>query len=462
MSEASAAQADPSTVDRTLDESGTVLGERYRLLRPLGEGGAGIVYAATDERIGAEVAVKVVRGSARRDEITLARFHREARAAGKLGHPNIVRVTDFGTNAGGSPYVVMERLDGETLEARIQRDGRLDAATAMDVHVQLADALAAAHAAGVLHRDVKPANVFLTQLATGKVLVKLLDFGLAELYQEPGSVRLTERGLLVGSLAYLAPERVLGAAADEQSDVYGIGASLYESLTGSLPFAAPNPMMTRAKILAGELPVLDGVPDALAAVVRSCLARDPAERTKTAADVRRALIRVELDASKSGATTATPSPSPSTTMASATTAAPVASSLGWWVAAAAILALVCVGYWAMTRAPQAPQTAALPLAAPATVVPHTAPPSVVTPSVAPAPPDPVPLAPASVVAEPAVAAPSTEPAPSPAPAAAPSTRPRRSESTGAREHAARGTTEGSRFDHIQEPDWSAPIAPVTP
>ncbi len=140
MNEASARTVDDS-VDHTVDESGTVLGDRYRLLRPLGEGGAGIVYAASDERIGAEVAIKVVRGSARRDEITLARFHREARAAGKLGHPNIVRVTDFGTSAAGSPYVVMERLDGETLEARVQRLGKLDPGTAVDVHIQLADVL---------------------------------------------------------------------------------------------------------------------------------------------------------------------------------------------------------------------------------------------------------------------------------------------------------------------------------
>lgn len=453
MVESSARQAgEGAEVERTLDESGTVLGERYRLLRPLGEGGAGIVYAAIDERIGAEVAIKVVRGSARRDEITLARFHREAKAAGKLGHPNIVRVTDFGKSSTGSPYVVMERLDGETLEARIQRLGKLDPATAIDVHVQLADALAAAHAAGVLHRDVKPANVFLTQLATGKVLVKLLDFGLAELYQEPTSVRLTERGLLVGSLAYLAPERILGAAADEQSDVYGIGASLHESLTGELPFSAPNPMMMRARILAGEVTPLEEVPAALAVVTRECLAREPKERIGTAAEVRRRLLVAEV-APTAGSKAVTPSSRPPTS-AEAVTPPPVreASRAPWLALIALSLATLAAAAWAYGAGSSAVPAAS---AVPASAVPVA--------SAVPASAVPVPSTAVSVseVALPPTSSPPPTSPPPPSRADSPPRTHLRSHAPPPSENAAPPPSEAedrpSRFDQIQEPDWGAPL-----
>jgi serine/threonine-protein kinase len=430
MSEASARAVEADPVDRTLDESGTVLGERYRLLRPLGEGGAGIVYAASDERIGAEVAVKVVRGSARRDEVTLARFHREARATGKLGHPNIVRVTDFGTSPSGSPYVVMERLDGETLEARIAREGKLEPALAIEIHVQLADALVAAHAAGVLHRDVKPANVFLTQLATGKVLVKLLDFGLAELYSEPANVRLTERGLLVGSLAYLAPERLLGEGATERTDVYSVGASLYESLTGALPFAAPNPMMMRARILEGTLTGLDGIDSALTQVVLACLARDPTERIATTADVRRRLLVVPSQPSRPPApVTRGPTPTPDRKP---------------WIALA-LVALIALAAVYFTRS----TTVAPVVIAPTSVV---SPP----PAVAPPPTHIIDIAPTIVAPPTTVIAPPPSSTP---PTTVARTRPRRPATTTVSEAPPTDEPAPSRFDHIQEPDWGAPLAP---
>lgn len=448
-SPAQTSPAQTSLEATTLDESGTLLGDRYRLIKPLGEGGAGIVYAARDERIGAEVAVKVVRGSARRDEVTLARFHREAKAAGRLGHPNIVRVTDFGTSQSGSPFVVMERLDGETLDARIARTGPLEVAVALDVHVQLADALAAAHAAGVLHRDVKPANVFLTQLANGRALVKLLDFGLAELYAEPTAPRLTERGLLVGSLAYLAPERIEGQPADERGDVYAIGASLYESLTGALPFAAPNPMMLRARILGGALPPLrerrPEAPEAVEALLASCLARDPAQRFASAAEVRRALLAAHDELLRQAPVPA-PGPRP-------------ASLVGPLAVIAGIVLLAGVYLFARSAgsAPVVDATPAAPLArvASAPSEPEAAP---IAPEAVPAP-----IAPEAPLAAPEASAPVLEEEARRAPEPSARHRPRGASSapseteTGAPSEPG-PEPEGGRFDRVMEPDWGEPVA----
>ncbi len=291
------AQSNPATSD----DSGKRLGDRYRLLHPLGAGAAGVVYAALDERLGAEVAIKRTRGAARADGTTLARLRLEAQAAGRIGHPNIVRVTDFGTDDEGSPFVVMEQLTGTTLADRIAAGPPLDLHTVLEIFVQLSDAVAAAHAAGVLHRDIKPGNVFVTSLATGKPLVKLVDFGLAELQEGDLSPRLTGQGLLVGSLGYLAPERLVGAEASVQSDVYALGVSLFESLTGELPFVAANATLLRAKILRGEASTLDAIRPELgpeiAALASAAMAREPEARIASAAELGRRLMALAHPAS---------------------------------------------------------------------------------------------------------------------------------------------------------------------
>ncbi len=269
--------------------TGPALAQRYRLGAVLGEGAVGVVYAAVDETLGCDVAIKLVRRERAAEPSIVERAWREARACARINHTNIVRVSDVGTTADGLPFVVMEPLAGESLADRIARSGPLDVGVAIDVHMQLLDALAAAHAAGVLHRDIKPANVFLVPLASG-VLVKLLDFGLALLASDESSPKLTATGLVVGSLAYLAPERLLGAPADERADVYAVGACLYESLTGEPAFHGLNPSVVRARILAGRArPIERDVGEASIAVVERALAVDPGARFASAAAMREAL-----------------------------------------------------------------------------------------------------------------------------------------------------------------------------
>ncbi len=263
---------------------------------PLGAGAMGVVFSATDERMGREVAVKVVRGAHLRDPEALARFEREAHHTGRLGHPNIVAVTDLGRTDDGFPYVVMERLEGRTLEARID-EGPLPVVEAVQVHVQLLDALACAHDAGVLHRDVKPANTFLSRLATGAALVKLLDFGIATASTDP---KLTLDGALIGSPTYLAPERFLGEPARVESDLYAVGVSLFESLAAELPFGDEVGAALVERVLNHPAPRLDrlrrDVPAALADVVARALAKSPGGRFTSAREMREALLAVDLSA----------------------------------------------------------------------------------------------------------------------------------------------------------------------
>ena len=252
----------------------------------------GVVFEAVDQQLGRTVAVKLLRLDREIAPGAVERLDREAKAAARLGHPNIVQVLDFGRSE-GEAFLVMEQLTGATLADRIWDERMLRVTSASRIHLQLLDALGAAHSQGVLHRDVKPANVFVTRLADGSELVKLLDFGLAYLLEEPASPKLTKTGFVVGTPAYMAPERVRGADVDTRADIYAVGVSLFESLTGRLPFVADNPMALRGKIL------MDGSPSARAlrpeitqeldAVVTRALAKRPEDRFQSAQAMAEAL-----------------------------------------------------------------------------------------------------------------------------------------------------------------------------
>ncbi|HET9624724.1 MAG TPA: protein kinase, partial [Kofleriaceae bacterium] len=218
---------------------GDTLG-RYEIGDELGEGGMATVFRARDRELRRDVAVKVLFPHlARRDEI-VRRFHREARAAAGLAHPNILRIFDVGGAEGDDPpYIVMELVRGRTLLQEIEARGAMLAELAACVGAVLGDALAAAHAAGVVHRDVKPANVMIAH--DGRVL--LGDFGVARLETEDSLV--TRTGALLGTPAYMSPEQASGEVATARSDVYSLGATLYQLATGALPFVG-----SQAKILA--------------------------------------------------------------------------------------------------------------------------------------------------------------------------------------------------------------------
>src|SRR5262245_54216400 len=278
---------------------GTRLGP-YEVLAPLGAGGMGEVYRARDERLGREVAVKVLVHGASSDTDRLRRFEQEAKTAGALNHPNLITIHDTGQHE-GQPYIVFELLEGGTLRQRLGH-GALPVERALDYAVQIAEGLAAAHDRGIVHRDLKPENLFVTR--DGRV--KILDFGLAKLRPalDPEGVvadtttasEITAAGTAVGTAGYMSPEQVQGRRADHRSDVFSLGAILYEMLSGRRAFQRDSAVETMAAILKEEPPGLTAlqpdVPPSLDSVVRRCLEKRAEERFQSARDVRFALDAV--------------------------------------------------------------------------------------------------------------------------------------------------------------------------
>ena len=217
---------------------GVAIGGKYEIRRVIGAGGMGVVCEATHVEIGKRVAIKLIDKTMKESELIVARFKREARAAGRIDSEHIVDVFDVGADARVGLYMVMEYLTGEDLQSRLERETKIDVKLGVMIMHQTARALAKAHAAGVIHRDLKPANVFLTERDNGQLLVKLLDFGVSKLIGEAaGSARITGIGTPIGTPLYMAPEQAEGKEdVDGRADVWSLGAMMYESLSGELPF----------------------------------------------------------------------------------------------------------------------------------------------------------------------------------------------------------------------------------
>jgi CheY-like chemotaxis protein len=263
---------------------GTVLGGRYRLDSLIGGGSFGAVFRAHHLELDRDVAVKVLATSAGTDPEALARFQREGRSACRVQHPNAVAVLDFGVNQGGVAYLVMELLQGHSLEKELEDKGRLPPSRCAEIVVPVCSALAAAHAAGWLHRDIKPSNVFLHQTPHGE-MPKILDFGIAKLVGEAAVGRsLTVDGSLLGTPAYMAPERFRRGPYGPKSDIYSVGAMLYEMLSGRLPFipSSADPLALVAMQAEEEPPPLrlscPEISPALEGLVRATLSRNPEGR----------------------------------------------------------------------------------------------------------------------------------------------------------------------------------------
>jgi hypothetical protein len=253
---------------------GTTLGGRYRLESRIGSGGMSTVYRAHDETLERWVAIKLMNREITTDSDQLERFRREAKAVAKLSHPNIVHVIDAGEDE-GRPYIVFEYIEGETLKDRIRRLGRLPIPEAVAYCVEIARALGAAHASHVVHRDVKPQNVLLDHEGTAKVT----DFGIARTLEEDG---LTDDGRVLGTTDYVSPEQALGQPVTGQSDLYSLGITLYEMLTGELPFTGETQVAVAMKHVREPIPdvrrLRPEVSATLATVVETATAKDAAQR----------------------------------------------------------------------------------------------------------------------------------------------------------------------------------------
>jgi serine/threonine-protein kinase len=294
--DATVADAKPGPADGLL---GLVLDDKYRLDERLGEGGMGTVYRATHLLIERPVAVKVLNPRLVTDEAARERFRREARAAGRLQHTNAVAVTDFGETRDGVVYLVMELLEGRPLREVLAREAPLDAARAVSLMLQISAAVEAAHQAGVIHRDLKPGNIFLVQRPDSPYIVKVLDFGIAKLAaDEEGNLMdtLTGTGVMVGTPRYMSPEQCDGAQLTPASDVYSLGVILYEMLTGQAPFSGVSPLALALKH-SSESPrppreLVANVPPALEAVALRALEKSPEARPADAGAFRRELFAV--------------------------------------------------------------------------------------------------------------------------------------------------------------------------
>lgn len=272
---------------------GRVLARRYRLVRPLARGGMAEVWEGRDEVLGRAVAVKVLQSHLSGDAVFVERFRREAVTAAAVSSPSIVATYDAGLDD-GTAYIVMELVDGRTLRQLLDGSGALDVGLAVEIAAQIADALGRAHRAGLVHRDVKPANVLVCDDEDGGVRAKVTDFGIAKARAGLGA-DLTQTGTVLGTPKYLSPEQIQGRhEVDERADLYSLGIVLFEMLTGQVPFAGPADMTIALAHLHDPAPrvrsLRPSVPAALDDLVARLLAKTPEERPASASEVRRALL----------------------------------------------------------------------------------------------------------------------------------------------------------------------------
>jgi serine/threonine-protein kinase len=297
---------DPPTWDDAVGvgvRPGDVLAGKYEVRRVLGAGGMGVVVEAWHRHLDERVALKLMRGGRAPDEQALGRFTREARATFKIHSAHAAKIFDVGTIDDGSPYMVMEYLEGADLQQLLERRGRLPVQESVDYVLQACEAIAEAHAHGIVHRDIKPENLFLAERPDGIPIIKVLDFGISKMIRATTSARgrsLTAADCVMGSPYYMAPEQWGSARdADHKADQWALGVVLFELLAGEPPFAAPDLATLSGLILHGAPPRLtdlrDDVPDKLECVILRCLAKAPGDRHESTATLALELGRFGSD-----------------------------------------------------------------------------------------------------------------------------------------------------------------------
>jgi serine/threonine-protein kinase len=279
-------------------DPGAVIEEKYRVVRRLGEGGTGAVFEALDLRLSRRVAVKVLPAERAKERTLVMRFEREAQAAANIDSNHVVKVFDLGDLPNGDRYMVMELLEGESLQARLGEGSRLTPLAIAKIVIPLLEGLAKVHEAGIIHRDLKPANIFLAHAGDDDDRVKLLDFGVCKMTEASGAKGdpATAVGTLLGTLGYMAPEQVEHGSKylDGRADLYAVGVLLYRSVTGTVPYAASTLVDLMRQLREGHAPRVDAlagdVDEQFSAIVEKALEWDRTDRYATAKELQAALV----------------------------------------------------------------------------------------------------------------------------------------------------------------------------
>lgn len=283
-----------SALTSGMPSTGDIIADRYRIVAQIGKGAMGTVYRVEHVQIGKPMAVKLLHRELEQNTEHVTRFHREAESASKLNHPNTVQVFDFGRSKSGWLYLAMEYVAGPDLGKLFQKEGALPFGRAAYLCSQVAASVADAHAVGIVHRDLKPENIVVSQRADGE-LVKVLDFGLAKLFESKLESQVTGSGTIVGTPSYMSPEQIRGEELDGRSDIYSIGAIMYEAVVGRPPFEATNPIGVLSKHLT-ERPALPStrsplsVPTEADQIIARCLHKEREQRYSTAEELRLELL----------------------------------------------------------------------------------------------------------------------------------------------------------------------------
>ena len=290
-------------------KKGTLVGKKYLIDDYIGSGGMGTVYRATHVDLDRKVAIKVLKHFEDEDEKSISRFHREARAAGQIGHDNVCEVTDFGIDENRRAFIVMPLLSGCSFAVLLKRDAPLNGSRIIDICCQTLSALEAAHSNHIIHRDLKPDNIFITKVGDRDDFIKLLDFGISKYIHSDVATKLTRTGMVPGTPLYMAPEQAEGQKhLDKCTDLYSVGVILYEAFTGALPFKGDSYNEIVINIVTKPFmyptSINPNIPTSVEKVILKAMSRDPALRYQDASEMREALEHLnsaeEIDAGFGG------------------------------------------------------------------------------------------------------------------------------------------------------------------
>ncbi len=281
------------------DLDGSLISGRYKIEKEIGRGGMGVVYQALQLGLDRKVALKMLLNDLSKDDIGWKRFEVEAKAASSLNHPNIIKVYEYAVSEFGLPYMVMDFIEGESLDDLLNRQHRLTLAQALPLFVDITNALNHAHKRNVVHRDLKPSNIMLIKNDDDEIIPLILDFGIAKIFTQPGkaALNLTKTGEVFGSPLYMSPEQCMGQPLDPRSDIYSLGCILYQALSGDTPIKGENFLNVLFNHMNAKPKSLDLVslklPKELVEVIFKCLSKSPSERYDTMAQLKSDLILVQ-------------------------------------------------------------------------------------------------------------------------------------------------------------------------